>query len=66
MTEQMLELARANQANAGITNVHWLKADFEAFDVIGDPAMDEATRDIEGSQTPNSPGRPSSAHTQRA
>jgi hypothetical protein len=48
MTDQMLELARANQANAGITNVHWLKADFEAFDVIGDPAMDEATRDIEG------------------
>jgi arsenite methyltransferase len=29
MTDQMLELARANQAKAGIENVHWLKGHIE-------------------------------------
>jgi arsenite methyltransferase len=31
MTDEMLELARANQAKAGITNVHWLKGHIEAI-----------------------------------
>jgi arsenite methyltransferase len=29
MTDEMLELAKANQAEAGITNVHWLKGHIE-------------------------------------
>jgi ubiquinone/menaquinone biosynthesis C-methylase UbiE len=31
MTEEMLDLARANQAKAGIENVHWLKGHIEAI-----------------------------------
>jgi arsenite methyltransferase len=31
MTDEMLDLARANQAKAGIENVHWLKGDIEAI-----------------------------------
>jgi arsenite methyltransferase len=31
MTDEMLDLARANQAKAGITNVHWLKGHIEAI-----------------------------------
>ena len=31
MTDEMLELARANQAKAGIDNVHWLKGHIEAI-----------------------------------
>jgi arsenite methyltransferase len=31
MTDEMLELARANQAKAGIENVHWLKGHIEAI-----------------------------------
>ena len=31
MTDEMLELARANQAKAGVTNVHWLKGHIEAI-----------------------------------
>jgi arsenite methyltransferase len=31
MTDEMLALARANQAKAGITNVHWLKGHIEAI-----------------------------------
>jgi arsenite methyltransferase len=31
MTDEMLELARANQAKAGVENVHWLKGDIEAI-----------------------------------
>jgi arsenite methyltransferase len=31
MTDEMLDLARANQAKAGITNVHWLKGQIEAI-----------------------------------
>jgi arsenite methyltransferase len=31
MTDEMLALARANQAKAGITNVHWLKGQIEAI-----------------------------------
>ena len=31
MTDEMLELARANQAKSGITNVHWLKGHIEAI-----------------------------------
>jgi arsenite methyltransferase len=31
MTDEMLELARANQAKAGVTNVHWLKGNIEAI-----------------------------------
>jgi arsenite methyltransferase len=31
MTDEMLELARANQAKAGITNVRWLKGHIEAI-----------------------------------
>jgi ubiquinone/menaquinone biosynthesis C-methylase UbiE len=31
MTDEMLELARANQAKAGVSNVHWLKGHIEAI-----------------------------------
>jgi len=31
MTDEMLDLARANQAKAGIANVHWLKGHIEAI-----------------------------------
>ena len=31
MTDEMLELARANQAEAGVGNVHWLKGHIEAM-----------------------------------
>ena len=31
MTDEMLDLARTNQAKAGITNVHWLKGHIEAI-----------------------------------
>jgi arsenite methyltransferase len=31
MTDEMLELAKANQAKAGIENVHWLKGHIEAI-----------------------------------
>jgi arsenite methyltransferase len=31
MTDEMLDLARANQAEAGIDNVHWLKGHIEAI-----------------------------------
>jgi arsenite methyltransferase len=31
MTDEMLDLARANQAKAGVTNVHWLKGHIEAI-----------------------------------
>jgi arsenite methyltransferase len=31
MTDEMLDLARANQAKAGIANVHWLKGRIEAI-----------------------------------
>src|SRR6187401_1952353 len=31
MTDEMLALARANQAKAGVTNVHWLKGQIEAI-----------------------------------
>jgi ubiquinone/menaquinone biosynthesis C-methylase UbiE len=31
MTDEMLDLARANQAKAGIENVHWLKGHIEAI-----------------------------------
>jgi arsenite methyltransferase len=31
MTDEMLELARANQAKTGLTNVHWLKGQIEAI-----------------------------------
>jgi len=31
MTDEMLELARANQAKAGVANVHWLKGHIEAI-----------------------------------
>jgi arsenite methyltransferase len=31
MTDEMLELARDNQAKAGVTNVHWLKGHIEAI-----------------------------------
>jgi arsenite methyltransferase len=36
MTDEMLELARANQAKAGVTNVHWLKGDIEAIPLAAD------------------------------
>jgi arsenite methyltransferase len=29
MTDEMLELARANQCKAGIENVHWLRGQIE-------------------------------------
>jgi arsenite methyltransferase len=31
MTDEMLDLARANQAKAGVENVHWLKGQIEAI-----------------------------------
>jgi SAM-dependent methyltransferase len=31
MTDEMLDLARANQAKTGLTNVHWLKGHIEAI-----------------------------------
>jgi ubiquinone/menaquinone biosynthesis C-methylase UbiE len=31
MTDEMLALARANQAKSGLTNVHWLKGHIEAI-----------------------------------
>jgi ubiquinone/menaquinone biosynthesis C-methylase UbiE len=31
MTDEMLDLARANQAKAGVENVHWLKGHIEAI-----------------------------------
>jgi arsenite methyltransferase len=31
MTDEMLDLARQNQAKAGVTNVHWLKGQIEAI-----------------------------------
>jgi ubiquinone/menaquinone biosynthesis C-methylase UbiE len=36
MTDEMLELARANQEKAGITNVHWLKGQIEAIPLPAD------------------------------
>jgi ubiquinone/menaquinone biosynthesis C-methylase UbiE len=36
MTDEMLDLARANQAKAGITNVHWLKGHIEAIPLPAD------------------------------
>ena len=40
MTDEMLDLARANQAKAGIANVHWLKGHIEAI------PLPEATIDV--------------------
>jgi arsenite methyltransferase len=31
MTDEMLELARANQTKTGLTNVHWLEGHIEAI-----------------------------------
>src|SRR5687767_3586255 len=36
MTDEMLDLARANQAKAGIENVHWLKGHIEAIPLASD------------------------------
>src|SRR3954470_16628364 len=36
MTDEMLELARANQAKSGLTNVHWLKGHIEAIPLPAD------------------------------
>jgi arsenite methyltransferase len=36
MTDEMLDLARRNQAEAGITNVHWLKGQIEAIPLPGE------------------------------
>ena len=36
MTDEMLDLARANQAKAGITNVHWLNGHIEAIPLPAD------------------------------
>ena len=36
MTDEMLDLARANQAKAGIENVHWLKGHIEAIPLPSD------------------------------
>ena len=36
MTDEMLELARANQAKAGVDNVHWLKGHIEAIPLPAD------------------------------
>ncbi len=36
MTNEMLELARANEAKAGLTNVHWLKGHIEAIPLAAD------------------------------
>jgi arsenite methyltransferase len=35
MTDEMLDLARANQAKTGLTNVHWLKGHIEAIPLPG-------------------------------
>ena len=36
MTDEMLDLARANQAQAGVDNVHWLKGQIEAIPLAAD------------------------------
>ena len=36
MTDEMLDLARANQAKAGVENVHWLKGHIEAIPLPSD------------------------------
>lgn len=36
MTDEMLALARTNQAKAGVTNVHWLKGHIEAIPLPAD------------------------------
>ena len=36
MTDEMLDLARANQAKAGVENVHWLKGQIEAIPLPAD------------------------------
>ena len=36
MTDEMLDLARANQAKAGVENVHWLKGHIEAIPLPAD------------------------------
>jgi arsenite methyltransferase len=36
MTDEMLDLARANQAKAGIENVHWLRGHIEAIPLASD------------------------------
>ncbi len=36
MTDEMLALARANQAEAGVDNVHWLKGQIEAIPLPAD------------------------------
>ena len=36
MTDEMLELARVNQAKTGLTNVHWLKGHIEAIPLAAD------------------------------
>jgi SAM-dependent methyltransferase len=36
MTDEMLDLARANQAKTGLTNVHWLKGHIEAIPLPDD------------------------------
>jgi 2-polyprenyl-3-methyl-5-hydroxy-6-metoxy-1,4-benzoquinol methylase len=36
MTDEMLDLARANQAKSGLTNVHWLKGQIEAIPLPAD------------------------------
>lgn len=36
MTDEMLALARANHAKAGVTNVHWLKGQIEAIPLPAD------------------------------
>jgi ubiquinone/menaquinone biosynthesis C-methylase UbiE len=36
MTDEMLALARANQAKTGLTNVHWLKGHIEAIPLPAD------------------------------
>ena len=36
MTDEMLQLARANQAKAGVKNVHWLKGHIEAIPLPAD------------------------------
>src|SRR3954469_5538617 len=38
MTDEMLDLARQNQAKAGIANVHWLKGHIEAIPLPADAA----------------------------
>jgi arsenite methyltransferase len=38
MTDEMLHLAKQNQAKAGVTNVHWLKGHIEAIPLPADTA----------------------------